>query len=315
MEDTLATKYRPKTWEDVMEQNTVKTILENQINTNTIKHTYLFCGGAGTGKTTIARIFANKINNNQGAPIELDCASNNSVQQIRSILDDCKFSPIAGKYKVYILDECHMITTAGFNAMLKVLEEPPETSIFILCTTNPEKIPATVLSRLQRFNFQKISFDGIVDRLKYIVDQEKNIVVSDLALSHIALLANGGMRDAITLLDKCLSYRKNLKLDDVMKVLNTADTNSMQKILESVLKQDTKAIVEEIERLHNMGKDLKLYIKDLIRYVLDYCIENIDKDIVGERYFLEFLLDLENDLKYANDVKTLVLSKFICYYN
>ena len=169
---SLAVKYRPKNWEDMTEQEYIKIILENQIKTNTIKNAYLFCGPAGCGKTTSARIFAKEINEGNGTPIEIDAASNNGVDQIRTIIDDAKYKPLETKHKVFIMDECHMLSTGAWNAMLKLLEEPPKTTIFILCTTDPQKIPATILSRVQRYDFQKISYDGIVNRLVYILEQE-----------------------------------------------------------------------------------------------------------------------------------------------
>ena len=171
-QQTLAVKYRPKVFEDVTEQGYIKDILRNQINNDEIKNAYLFCGGAGTGKTTTARIFANEINEGQGNPVEVDAASNNGVEQVRTIIDDAKFKALDSKYKVYIMDECHMLSTGAWNAMLKLLEEPPKTTIFILCTTDPQKIPATILSRVQRYDFQRISFEGIVKRLEYILQQE-----------------------------------------------------------------------------------------------------------------------------------------------
>lgn len=170
--ETLAIKYRPHTFDDVTEQGSVKTILENQIESNTIKHGYLFCGGAGTGKTTCARIFANEINNDEGEPIELDAASNNSVDDIRRLTTDAETKSLYSEYKVFIIDECHSLSNQAWQAMLKTLEEPPAKAIFIFCTTNPEKIPATILSRVQRYNFQRISHDGIVKRLEYVLQQE-----------------------------------------------------------------------------------------------------------------------------------------------
>lgn len=176
MSKALAIKYRPQTFEDLTEQSAVVTILTNQIETNTIKHGYLFCGGAGTGKTTSARIFANMINKGAGTPIELDAASNNSVEDIRRLTEDAQTQSIDSEYKVFVIDECHSLSNQAWQAMLKTLEEPPAKAIFIFCTTNPEKIPATILSRVQRYNFQRISFEGIVNRLKYVLQQEGYIL-------------------------------------------------------------------------------------------------------------------------------------------
>ncbi len=176
MSKALAIKYRPQTFEDLTEQSAVVTILTNQIETNTIKHGYLFCGGAGTGKTTSARIFANMINKGAGTPIELDAASNNSVEDIRRLCEDAQTQSIDSEYKVFILDEVHSLSNQAWQAMLKTLEEPPAKAIFIFCTTNPEKIPQTILSRVQRYNFQRISQEGIVNRLKYVLQQEGYIL-------------------------------------------------------------------------------------------------------------------------------------------
>lgn len=175
MAKSLAIKYRPKNFSDLTEQASVVKILTNQIETNTIKHGYLFVGAAGTGKTTSARIFANMINKGSGEPIELDAASNNSVDDIRRIIEEAQTKSLDSEYKVFIIDECHMLSNSAWNAFLKTLEEPPAKSIFILCTTDPQRVPNTILSRVQRYNFQRISHKGIVDRLKYIIEQEGGV--------------------------------------------------------------------------------------------------------------------------------------------
>lgn len=176
MAQALAIKYRPKTFDDVTEQGAVKIILQQQLDANAIQHCYLFVGGAGTGKTTSARIFADAINKGQGNPIELDAASNNSVDDMRELIAQAQTKSLNSEYKVFIIDECHMITVAGWNAILKLIEEPPAKSIFIFCTTNPEKIPKTILSRVQRFDFKRISQEGIIDRLEYILKAENYVL-------------------------------------------------------------------------------------------------------------------------------------------
>lgn len=169
---TLAIKYRPATWEDVVEQSSTKIILQQQLESGEVKNAYLFCGPAGCGKTTCARIFANDINHGEGNPIELDAASNNGVDDVRNIIQQAKTKSLDSEYKIFIIDECHALSNSAWQAMLKIIEEPPAKSIFIFCTTNPERIPKTILSRVQRYDFNRISTEGIVDRLEYILQQE-----------------------------------------------------------------------------------------------------------------------------------------------
>ena len=169
---TLAVKYRPKTFDDVTEQGSIKIILQQQLSSGEIKNAYLFCGPAGCGKTTCARIFANEINNGLGNPIEMDAASNSGVDDVRNIIQQAQTKSLDSEYKVFIIDECHSISNTGWQAFLKLIEEPPAKSIFIFCTTDPQKIPRTILSRVQRYDFTKISQKGIVDRLRYILENE-----------------------------------------------------------------------------------------------------------------------------------------------
>ena len=174
---SLAIKYRPVTFDDVVEQDSIKTILRQQLESGTTKNAYLFCGGAGTGKTTCARIFAMEINKHKGNPIEMDAASNSSVDDVREIIQQAKTKSLDSEYKVFIIDECHSISNTGWQAFLKLIEEPPAKSVFIFCTTDPQKIPRTILSRVQRYDFQRISHKGVVDRLKYILEQENGTII------------------------------------------------------------------------------------------------------------------------------------------
>lgn len=175
-EKSLAIKYRPKTFDDVVEQDAMKTILINQLETGTFKNAYLFCGPAGDGKTTTARIFANEINKGQGNPIEMDAASNSGVNDVENITKQAQTQSLDSEYKVFIIDECHSISNTGWQAFLKTIEEPPAKSIFIFCTTNPERIPKTILSRVQRYDFKRISTNGIINRLQYILEQENYVL-------------------------------------------------------------------------------------------------------------------------------------------
>lgn len=276
---SLAVKYRPQDFSDVTEQASVKTILTQQLETGEFKHAYLFCGGAGTGKTTCARIFAAELNKGQGNPIELDAASNNGVDDVREIIKQAKMKPLAGEYKCFILDECHSISNAGWQAFLKIIEEPPKTSIFIFCTTNPEKIPKTILSRVQRYDFQKISNEGIVKRLHDICVMEEITLNNryENALEYISKMAEGGMRDAITMLDKVLAFSPDITVENALKVLGTVDYDVMIELTECLLNYRTKSqrCIEIIESIHWEGKDLKQFVSKYIQFLIDlnkYCI-------------------------------------------
>ena len=281
----LATKYRPTTFDDVVEQGSIKIILQEQINTNTIKNGYLFCGGAGTGKTTCARIFANEINKGQGLPIEMDAASNNSVEDVRNIIAQAQTKSLDSEYKIFIIDEAHSLSNSAWQAMLKTLEEPPAKSIFIFCTTDPQKIPKTILSRVQRYDFQRISQKGIVHRLDWIVTQEikeGNLSEGDHqdldAVEYIAKLADGGMRDAITLMDKCLSYSEDLTVENVVKALGVANYDVMFSLVNSLIELKTKSMLEQIDAIYKSGIDIKQFIKTFTEFVLDICKYGLTKD-------------------------------------
>ena len=282
MAQSLALKYRPQVFADLTEQSSIVRILTNQIETGTIKHGYLFAGGAGTGKTTSARIFANMINHGSGTPIELDAASNNSVEDIRRLCEDAQTQSLDSEYKVFILDEAHSLSNQAWQAMLKTLEEPPAKSIFIFCTTDPQKIPNTILSRVQRYNFQRISQDGIMNRLFYILEQESEIEKCDweaTAIEYIAKIADGGMRDAITLMDKCLSYDRNLTVTNVIKALGIADYETMANLTDAVIYNKAENVIELISSVHASGMDLKQFIKNYFEFVLDLNIYRVTGDL------------------------------------
>lgn len=276
MAEALATRYRPKTWEDVTEQGVIVTILKQQLETNTVKNAYLFTGPAGCGKTSLARLFSNEINKGHGNPLELDAASNNSVDDIRNIIQQAKVQSIDSEYRIFILDEVHALSNNAWQALLKILEEPPKKSIFIMCTTNPEKIPRTILSRVQRYDFQRISQDGIVDRLAHIVseenvggDTEEECTTVEEALRYIAKIADGGMRDAITLLDKCLAYSEELIIENVIEALGTVDYEEFFVLTDAINMKKSDDVIQIIENIYMAGKDLKQFIKDYMVFLLD----------------------------------------------
>lgn len=267
----LAIKYRPKTWEDVTEQNSTKVILQQQLSSSEVKNAYLFCGPAGCGKTTCARIFANDINKGEGNPIELDAASNNGVDDVRNIIQQAKTKSLDSEYKIFIIDECHALSNSAWQAMLKIIEEPPAKSIFIFCTTDPQKIPKTILSRVQRYDFQRISQAGIVHRLDTILENERdeNDAHDIDAMEYIAKISDGGMRDAITLMDKCLAYSKDLTLENAVKALGTTDYDTMFKLTDYLIDNKTKLALALIEDVYNSGKDLKQFVRQYIQFLLD----------------------------------------------
>lgn len=331
--EALATKYRPRTFSDVVCQDNIKKVLTNQLETGEIKQAYLFCGSAGTGKTTSARIFASDVNGGKGKPIEIDGASNNGVDNIRSIIDDCRMKSLDSKYKVYIIDEVHMLSIGAFNALLKVLEEPPKGVIFILCTTDPHKIPATILSRLQRFDFKRIPQFDIVQRLQYILQQEGNITYHIEALEYIAKLADGGMRDAIMKLDTVIGYTTNITLQAVLDCLGITNYEHLVAIVQGIINKQPNEPIQIIDKIYRDGKDLKLFVKDLNKFVLDLCklsitrnkeLTMIPTDIMRKcihiatntpKYELVDILDAINNLldkiKYEQNPKNLIESELI----
>lgn len=340
---TLAVKYRPKTFDDVVEQEAIKDILTEQIETNSFKHAYLFCGPAGCGKTTAARIFANDLNKGKGNPIEVDAASNNGVDNIREIIDNAKRKSLDSEYKVYIVDECHMLSTGAWNAMLKLLEEPPAGTIFIMCTTDPQKIPATILSRVQRYDFSKIALDKIVERLKFIMAMENEeacesgcdevFEFDSEALEYIAKLAEGGMRDAITMLDKCLSLSPTLTVETVVKALGTVNYGIHFELLYQLASRGSLKAVEIVETVYNSGKDIKQFIKQFQFFVLDVCKYQMfesfkyvaipelpeyktkmeDEDYEDCLKVLEWARQLNADIKWESNAKAMIETSILVF--
>lgn len=342
---SLAVKYRPTSFNDMTEQGAIKDILENQIKTKTFQHGYLFTGPAGTGKTTSARIFANMINDGKGNPIEVDAASNSGVDNIRQIIEDAKRKPLDAEYKIFIVDECHSLSNGAWQALLKTLEEPPKFTIFIFCTTDPQKIPNTILSRVQRYNFQKISNEGIVERLEDICIHENSqdyddpnlrdigdIIRYPEALEYIAKVSSGGMRDAITLLDKCLSLSHDVTLENVLKTIGSEDYSTFLSLLTSLANNNSATSISLIEQVYSDGKDVKQFMKDFAKFILEVekynlfqdfmyislprtmefdiknIVENLDVYSV-----MDFVVSLNSQIKWENDAKTLIELSILIY--
>ena len=270
----LALKYRPKTFDDVTEQSIVVDMLKNICKSDELENrNFLLIGPAGTGKTTSARIMANMLNNNVGEPIEVDAASHSGVDSIREIIQQARAYPVGCKYKVFIIDEVHSLSQTAFQALLKAFEDGVGRSIFILCTTNPEKIPATIISRVQVFQLSKISLDGIISRLKYVLDSEikegRHITYTDDAVSFIAKLANGGMRDSLTLLDKALTYSTDLTTENLVCALNLPNYDDYFKLLGACAKKDNTAITAIINSVYNSGVNFVKWFEGFHGFVMN----------------------------------------------
>lgn len=347
----LYRKFRPAEFEDVKGQDHIITTLQNQIKANRIGHAYLFCGTRGTGKTTVAKIFAKAVNCESpvnGSPcgkcamcqsiaagtsmnvIEIDAASNNGVDNIREIREEVAYRPTEGKYKVYIIDEVHMLSIGAFNALLKTLEEPPEYVIFILATTEVHKIPITILSRCQHYDFKRITIDTITARMQELMDTEK-VEVENKALRYIAKAADGSMRDALSLLDQCIAFYLGQKLtyEHVLEVLGAVDTDVFSKLLRNVIARDVSAVLETVEELVMQGRELSqltadftwylrnlLLVKtsDSIENVLDVSAENLQQlkeeaqmiEVDQLLRYIRIFSELSGQMKYATQKRILL---------
>jgi len=337
----LYRKYRPTNFDEVVGQTHIIQTLKNAIVQNRIAHAYLFCGPRGTGKTSIAKIFAKTLNctNSQDAPcgvcenckmaangshpdiIEIDAASNNGVDEVRNLIDKVKYAPMQGKYKIYIIDEVHMMTSGAFNALLKTIEEPPAHVIFIFATTEPNKVLPTIISRCQRFDFNKVSMHDIKYRLS-VVCKNEGIEIDENGLTLIAQLADGGMRDALSILDQCVAYcSSHIDVNDIRKIYGVVTSEDIGKLFYSVYKKDVDSFVKHIQKYSDMGMDIKRLTADFIHMlkdslILDYSenstlVSDMNKDMI-RKYFklapinfrikcMEELMDTYNKYTYASN--------------
>ena len=276
MAESLAVKYRPKTLQELCGQESIVKILNRQILLDEVKNTYLFCGPSGCGKTTTARAFANKINNDMGSPIEIDAASNNGVDNVRQIVKTASERAIDSKYKVYIIDECHSLTTQSWQAFLKCIEEPPMFTIFIFCTTNPQKIPDTILNRVLRFNFTRIASEKIKDRLLYICKHEGFTNYIE-ACDYISRISKNQMRDAITLLDKCAIYDTNLSIENVLTVIGNFSYDVYFNLINYIIDGDIAQTLSTLNNIYDSGVDIVYFVDNFLTFCVDvakYCIFN-----------------------------------------
>ena len=347
----LYRKFRPSTFEDVKGQDHIVTTLKNQIRADRIGHAYLFCGTRGTGKTTIAKILARSGNCEHpvdGSPcnecptckailagvstnvIEIDAASNNGVDNIREIREEVAYRPTQGRYKVYIIDEVHMLSTGAFNALLKTLEEQPSYVIFILATTEANKIPVTILSRCQRYDFRRITIDTIAARLSELMEKEGGDV-EEIAIRYVAKAGDGSMRDALSLLDQCIAFYLGQKLtyDKVLEALGTVDTEIFSQMLRTILAGDVTGSIRTLETLLNRGKELGQFVTDFTWYLrnlllvksadeteelLDVSTENLkllkeESTMVDDEtliHYIRVLSELSGQLRYAAQKRVLV---------
>lgn len=343
----LYRKWRPNNFKDVKGQEHIVTTLQNQIKLDRIGHAYLFCGTRGTGKTTIAKIFAkavNCVNPIDGNPcgqcpicraiaagtsmnvIEIDAASNNGVDNIRQIREEVQYSPTEGRFKVYIIDEVHMLSIGAFNALLKTLEEPPSYVIFILATTEAHMIPITILSRCQRYDFHRITIDVIADRLSELMKEEQ-VTVEEKAIRYVAKAADGSMRDALSLLDQCIAFYlgQEITYENVLKVLGAVDTEVFEEMLKYILASDVSSCMRLIDDIIMKGQEITQFVSDFIWYlrnmllvkttddlsalqeVIDMSSERLqqltdDAKLIDEGLLMRYirvLSDLSNDIKHA----------------
>ena len=329
----LYRKYRPITFDNIVGQENVINILKKQVESLKISHAYLFSGTRGTGKTSAAKVFAraiNCLNPKNGEPcnectackgilegdmtdvVEMDAASNNSVENIRQIRTEVMYAASNVKYRVYIIDEVHMLTPSAFNALLKTLEEPPENVVFILATTEQHKIPVTILSRCLRFEFNKITNEHIVNRLKYVLEKE-NITYEEDAVKYISKLADGGMRDALSILDRCLTESKNeLKLEVIENIIGSIDKEILNNIANDILQYNSKELLKNLQILIDKSRDLRQLVYELMEIFLDKLI-NLDNNEDIDKYnnIIDELSVLDSEIKLSTRPEIIIKSALV----
>lgn len=316
----LYRKYRPVSFDGVAGQKPIVKTLQNAVRQHRIAHAYLFCGPRGTGKTSIAKIFAKMLNceSEENAPcgkchnciefqngshpdiIEIDAASNNGVEEVRNLIEKVKYAPIEGKYKVYIIDEVHMMSTGAFNALLKTIEEPPEHVIFIFATTEPHKVLPTIISRCQRFDFNKVSIADMVERLDYVLDQE-HIHMEPEAVRLIATLSEGGMRDALSILDQCIAYAQDdITVNDVNTIYGITTPAEKGTLLSHVLNRNYAELTQQIETLSEQGTDIRRLTADLVDMLKDSLVYTYTEDVsLVQDIYLEVIRNILADVPAA----------------
>lgn len=301
--------------------------MERQIETTSFKNCYIFSGPSGCGKTTLARIFANRVNKGRGEPIEIDGASNNSVENVRIIIESAQERSLDSEYKVYIIDECHMLTTQAWNAFLKCVEEPPKYTIFIFCTTDPQKIPATIVNRCQVHTLGRISLNNISNRLSFICNNE-HYTYNQSALDMIAKLSNGSMRQAISYLDKCKDFSNQITSESVRECLGDYSYDIMFNLTNMLIDGDSNGIIDLIDSLYFKGTDLKIFISNYLEFILqvvkflvigkdiklttipDYYndqinyLVNIENAVGYFKFLMNRVLDIKKSVKIDDDIKT-----------
>ena len=297
--ESLAVKYRPKKLEDISGQSSTTHILLRQVELGQFKNCYLFYGPSGTGKTTSARILANLINKGVGEPIEIDGASNSGVENVRNIIKSAQERSIEGTYKIYIIDEVHALSNAAWQAFLKCIEEPPQYTIFMFCTTDIQKVPATILNRVQVFKLNKISTKDIEKRLEYICKQE-HFTNYEQSIEYIAKIANGGMRDAISMLEKCASYSNDISIDNVMTSLGNYSYTTFFNLVNAIIDCDIAKIFNIIEQMYASGDDLKQFVDQYLNFCIDLSKYSIFKSPELTKIPGNMISDLENATNIEN---------------